>query len=166
MSTRPEHKHLGHGAEIGGVGDPSMRAAIVSVFVCGVCFALVALALFGARAALGVFIGGTIATGNLFVFARLGQAMIARKGNTAPWSVVAVLKLLLLFCGVWIILRSGVVSGLSLAVGYAALPFGVTFASLFGPQPGASDPPSIESARRGQDVIKRRRSGPDDGSDA
>ncbi len=37
--------------------------------------------------------------------------------------------------GVWIILRSGLVSGLSLAAGYAALPFGITVATLFGPKP-------------------------------
>jgi len=74
---------------------------------------------------------------------------------------VAVLKLLLLFGGVWIILKSGVVSGLSLAAGYAALPFGVTFASLFGPKQ-SEEPLSpmegpTESSRRGRDVIKRRR---------
>jgi hypothetical protein len=49
---------------------------------------------------------------------------------------VAVLKLVLLFAGVWMVLKSGVVSGLSLAVGYAALPLGITLASLLGPKPG------------------------------
>jgi len=33
------------------------------------------------------------------------------------------------------ILQSGVVSGLSLAAGYGALPLGITLGSLFGPTP-------------------------------
>ena len=123
----------------GGVGDAPMRAAILSVLVSGLCLAIAGLAFFGARAGLGAAIGGAIAAANLWVFARLGQAFVSRRGRTAPWGVVALLKLLALFGGVWLILGSGVVSGLSLAVGYAALPIGITLASLFGPKPPEDD---------------------------
>ena len=122
-----------------GVGDASMRAAILSVLVCGLCLALGGLALFGARAGLGAAIGGGIAAANLWVFARVGQAFISRRGRTAPWGVIALLKLIALFGGVWLILGSGMISGLSLAVGYAALPVGITLASLFGPKPPEDD---------------------------
>jgi hypothetical protein len=156
-----------------------MRASIYATFGCGLCFAVVGFAFFGFRDGLGVLLGGCLAAGNLFVFARVGQAFVSRQGNTAPWMVVAILKLLLLFGAVSIILKSGLVSGLSLAAGYGALPFGITFASLFGPKPsedaddGGLHPPNppgptTESSRRGQDVIKRRRlenRGDDEGGD-
>src|SRR5262245_28888108 len=112
-----------------------MRAAVIAVFASGLALSIGALALFGARAAFGVALGGAIATANLAVFARLGDAFIARKGNTAPWALVALLKLVVLFGGIWLILKSEVVSGLSLAVGYGALPIGITLGSLLGPKP-------------------------------
>ena len=112
-----------------------MRAAVISVALCGLCLSLGALAFFGGRAALGVAIGGAIATVNLLVFARIGDAFIGRKGKTAPWTVIALLKLVVLFGGIWLILMSGVVSGLSLAAGYGSLPLGITLGSLFGPKP-------------------------------
>jgi hypothetical protein len=84
---------------------------------------------------------------------------VARQGRTAPWGVVALLKLLTLFGGVWLLLERGVVSGLSLAAGYAALPFGITLASLFGPKPPETDADATPSARPAGDVIKGRRAG-------
>ena len=53
----------------------------------------------------------------------------------APWAVIAVLKLVVLLGGVWLLLRSGLVSGLSLAVGYSSLILGITLGTLFGPKP-------------------------------
>jgi hypothetical protein len=116
-------------------GAAQMRAAVIAVALSGLCLALGALAFFGGRTALGVAIGGGIATVNLLVFARLGDAFLGRKGKTAPWTVIAMLKLVVLFGGIWMILSSGVVSGLSLAAGYGALPLGITLGSLFGPKP-------------------------------
>jgi hypothetical protein len=131
------------------IGDAPMRAAIMSVFFCGLCFAVVGFAFFGPAAGLGVLVGGFLATGNLIVFARVAEAFLARRGNTAPWGVVAVLKLVVLFGGVWIILQSGLISGISLAAGYAALPFGITIASLFGPKPPENDPPPAPDVIKG-----------------
>jgi hypothetical protein len=169
MSAPPEQSGDG-----GGEGDAPMRAAIVSVFFSGLCLALAAFAFFGVHTGFSALVGGLLATANLAVFARVGQAFMERKGNTAPWGMVAVLKLLLLFGGVWFVLKNGLVSGLGLAAGYAALPFGVTIASLFGPKmPDAEPPPgnhpgerpralSDKSARRGPDVIQGPRAGDDD----
>jgi hypothetical protein len=119
--------------------DAPMRAAILSVLACGICLAVAGLAFFGARAGLGAAIGGALATANLWVLARMGRALVARKGRAAPWGLVAFFKLLALFGGVWLILASGVVSALSLAAGYAALPIGIVLASLFGPRPPEDD---------------------------
>jgi hypothetical protein len=142
-----------------GVGDAPMRAAIMSVFFCALIFAVIGFAFFGPKEGLGVLIGGLIAAANLWVFARVGQAFVSRRGNAAPWAVIAVLKMILLFGGVWLLVKSGLVSGLSLAAGYSAMPFGITFASLFGPKPSESDLDSTTSAHRGRDVIKGPRTG-------
>jgi hypothetical protein len=146
MSTPETENEPGHD----GVGDAPMRAAIMSVFFCGLSFAVLALAFVGARAGLGVALGGLIATANLWVFARVGQAFVAQKGHAAPWGVIAVLKMVLLFGGIWLLMKSGLVPWLSLAAGYAALPFGITIASFFGPRPPETD------AQPGADVIKAR----------
>jgi hypothetical protein len=121
------------------LGDAAMRVAVLSVFASGVALSIGALALFGGRAALGVAIGGAIATANLALFARLGDVFIARKGRTAPWTAIALLKLVFLFGGVWLILESEIVSALALAAGYGALPVGIILGSLFGPKPPEDD---------------------------
>jgi hypothetical protein len=139
----------------------------VSVFVCCLCLSVGAFAFFGWRSALGVLVGGLLATANLAIFARIGQAFIARKGRTAPWGAIAMIKLVALFGGVWLILKSDLVSGLALAVGYASLPVGITVGSLFGPKPdddepapparGRKGPPrsnGTPSAQPGEDVVK------------
>ena len=137
-----------------GVGDAPMRASITSVLLTGLCFGVVGFAVAGVRAGAGVVIGGLMATANLWVFARVGQAFMAKKGNTAPWAVIALLKMALLFGGVWLILRTGVVSPLALVAGYAALPVGITIGSLFGPTPPDTQTPS---AHRERNVIKGAR---------
>jgi hypothetical protein len=137
--------------------DPAMRAALMSVFGFGLLFALIGFAFFGAREGVGVLVGGVIATANLYVFARVSEAFVSQRGSSAPWAVIALLKLVLLFGGLLLVLRSGVMSGVSLAAGYAALPFGITFASLFGPGPSDGDLPPTHSTRRGGNVIKPRR---------
>ena len=115
--------------------DPMLKAAVRYVAGSGLALALVAFAAFDFRTALSVLAGGLLATSNLAVFVRVGEAFLTRQGNTAPWSVVAVMKLVLLFGAVWLLLRNGAVNGLALAAGYAALPLGITVASLFGPRP-------------------------------
>jgi hypothetical protein len=120
-----------------------MRAAVTGVFVSGLVLSVAVLAFFGGRAALGVAIGGALATANLAVFARIVDAFLARRGHAAAWTVAAMLKLLFLFGVVWLILKSDIAPGISIAVGYGALPLGITLASLFGPRPPnvIEDPP-------------------------
>jgi hypothetical protein len=134
--------------------DAPMKAAIVSVAITGAVLALAALASYGARAALGVAVGGAIATVNLLVFARIGQAFVSQRGNSAPWAVIAVVKLIALLGGVWLILKSGVISGLALTIGYGALPIGITLGSLFGPKPPETTPPGGTVNRRAGDVLE------------
>jgi hypothetical protein len=145
-----------------------MKAALVGVLVCAGVLAVGAYAAMGQQAALGVAIGGGLAAINLWVFAVIGEALVARRGRTAPWGALGALKLVALLVAVWLILRSGVASGLALAVGYGALPMGITLASLFGPKPPDdgtdTGPRSVDEneVRRsfgdasGKDVLKAR----------
>lgn len=146
----------------------SMRAAIISVAATAAVLSAGALFGFSARTAAGVAIGGVIATANLWVFSRIGQAFIGRRGNTAPWALIAVLKLVLLLAGVWMILKSGIVSGLALTVGYGALPIGITLGSLFGPKPPEPKDFGSSAPGRGPDVLEAGRASPlpegDDGA--
>lgn len=145
-----------------GVGDAPMRASIMSVFFCGLCFGVVGLALGDLRTGLGVTLGGLVATANLWVLAKVVQAFVSKEGNTAPWGVIALLKMALLFGGVWLILRTGIVSGLSLIAGYSALPIGITVGSLFGPPPRGPRSDKTPHPRRGGDVIQGARAEPKD----
>jgi hypothetical protein len=130
----------------------AMRGAVIAVAVSGAAFALLGFALFDARVGLGVALGGALATANLAVFARLGEAFLGQRGNAAPWALVAVVKLVFLFGGVWVILKNDFVPGLALAAGYGALPVGITLGFLFGPKPPEGDPETPEkSGPRGPD---------------
>ncbi|HEY4119326.1 MAG TPA: ATP synthase subunit I [Byssovorax sp.] len=116
------------------LGDATMRAAILSTAICGAALAFGALVVSGLAAAFGVFVGGAIATANLALFARIGQAFLSERGR-GPWIAVAMAKLVFLFGGVFLLIKNDIVSGISLAVGYGALPLGITLGSLFGPKP-------------------------------
>lgn len=149
--------------EAPGVGDAPMRASILSVLLTGLCFGVVGFVVGDARTGLGVVLGGLIATANLWVFARVGQAFVQKRGGGTPWGVIALLKMIFLFGGVWLILRTGAISAISLVAGYAALPVGIAIGSLFGPTPRPTprdpDEKQTPSARRRRDVIQGARAG-------
>ncbi len=115
--------------------DRTLSAAVRTVALTGVVLALGGAVLGNLRFGAGVLMGGAIAVVNLIVLARIVQAFLGKKGNTAPWAIIAVLKLAMLLGGVYLLLKSEVVPVLSLAVGYTALPLGAVVASLFGPKP-------------------------------
>lgn len=115
--------------------DGPMRSAMISVAIAACALTIGTLVLYDLRAAGGTLIGGAIATANLYVFARLGKAFLSEKGAKGPWVAVALLKLTVLFGGVWWVLKTDAVPAIALAVGYAALPIGITLGTLLGPKP-------------------------------
>jgi hypothetical protein len=141
----------------GRLGDGPMRAALLGVVCTAGVLVAGTYASYGQRAAIGVATGGGLAAGNLWVFQQIGEAFLGGRGRTGAWGAIGAVKLVALLGAVWLILRSGYVSGLALAVGYAALPVGITLGSLFGPKP-----PDDEGARRSfedaprEDVLKAR----------
>lgn len=54
-----------------------------------------------------------------------------RRGGAA-WGVFAVLKIFVLFGGIWILLTRGLVAPIPLVVGYGVLPLGIAAAGLWG----------------------------------
>jgi hypothetical protein len=123
--------------------DPRLKMAIQVVVVTGVLFALVAGTKFGGRAGFSVAVGSSIAASNLYVMARIIDALVSpgASKSVAGWSVAFGLKLLLLFGGIWLLLTWQVVSALPLAIGYGTLPIGIAIGSL------VSDKAGHDSAR-------------------
>jgi hypothetical protein len=115
------------------IRDPALRAAVKAVALSGVALALGALVGFGTRNAMGVGLGAAIATANLYVFVKLSEAFMERRG-TAPWIAVGIIKMTALLFVVWLVIKNGTVPPFALAVGYGALPLGITLGSLFGPK--------------------------------
>lgn len=136
---RPHEEHDADGRP--GVGDATMRAVLRWVAGTAAVLSVAALLAYGVRAALGVSIGGAIATANLYVFARIVDAFLSRRGHTVSWTVIAMVKLTGLMGGVWLILKSDLVSGVALMVGYASLVVGISLGTLFGPKPPADGAP-------------------------
>jgi dipeptide/tripeptide permease len=136
--------------------DDNGLSAVKAAAILGAIFTVAAAGLYGARAALSVAVGAGIAVANLLMLRAIIRALIrgpeeppkdsagdepdekssqdhaeiGRRGGVA-WAVFAVLKIFLLFGGVWILLTRGLVAPIPLVVGYGVLPLGIAAASLW-----------------------------------
>ena len=127
--------------------DPRTRTALIGVAGFGIIFAIAAGAGWGLRPATSVSAGALIAVLNLYGLARiLGGALGARTGSNPDaglWGLFAVFKVVALFGGVWLLMRSNLVDPIPLVVGWCALPVGIAAGSL------TSDKTDPETAPRG-----------------
>jgi hypothetical protein len=116
--------------------DARMRMCLLAVALSGAAMTAGALLVFGARSALAVAVGSGIATGNLWVLGRIvgallpGAAAGARAQSKAGWVLVAMLKMVGLVGLLWLLMRHGVLSPLSLMAGFGSLPIGIAIGSL------------------------------------
>jgi hypothetical protein len=142
--------------------DAPMIAAIVSVAAVALLLSVGTIFAAGWASAIGVAVGGLAATLNLFVFAHVGRNVLAGGRRKRIWGALGGLKLLALFGGLYVLLNSGIISGITLAVGYAAMPLGIALASLVGPRPGDDDEtlPEAGGARRTDLVTAARTTAP------
>ena len=102
--------------------------AIVSVAVAGVVAAIVSVLVFGeVRALVSTVAGVAIAIGNLWSIAYLIRGLLASTRWRLPFALVASSKMALLLGGIYLLLWKGWVDPLPLALGLAALPFGIIF---------------------------------------
>ncbi len=134
MSAEPEPED----PPVATAADATKMAAVL-----GAALTLGALVLLGGRAATSVAVGAGIAVGNLIAMRAIIRALLppAESEPTAPpsgaagaWALFAVLKILILFGGVWILLTRGMVDPMPLVVGYGVLPLGITLSALFPPR--------------------------------
>lgn len=103
----------------------TLNRTIWSVVLVGVAMVIVAAFVGGARAAFSVFVGSATGVANLVVIGILVRKLIS--GRSLPWGVVSFVKLVVLFGGLFLLLKTGVVQILPLVIGYGALPLGITF---------------------------------------
>jgi len=105
---------------------------LFAVVAIGILLAGGAWFLKGQPVALGVGIGAAVAGLNLWVFTRIGTAMVSGQSRPAAWGLVALLKLLLLFGGVFVILKKDLADPVSFLIGYLALPIGIVASQFLG----------------------------------
>jgi hypothetical protein len=135
--------------------------AAVGAGIIGLALTIAAIALFGSRTALSVGIGATIAVINLVTMRAIIRALVRSseaedaeananananakpeeeepkdhvaegKRGGAAWGAFALVKILVLFGGIWILLTRGLVDPIPLVVGYGVLPLGIATSSLF-----------------------------------
>ena len=116
--------------------DGAMRAALGSVIGAAVLLAVAAGVWQGFRAGLGVACGGLLATANLWIFAYIGHGVLSGGRRKRIWGLIAAVKVMALLVVVWLLIRSELVSGFALAMGYVALPIGAVVGTVVSPRPG------------------------------
>ncbi len=129
--------------------DAAMVLSLVTVGVVAALMAIAGLVLGGPSTGLGLAVGGLVATLNLWFFAHIGRGVLAGGPRGRLFAILALFKFGGLFGGVWFLLKAELTSPLTLAIGYGALPLGITIASFLrreppveGPGTGGGDEPS------------------------
>ncbi len=118
-----------------------MSFALTTVGTVGALFAAAAGLVGGAAIGISVLAGALIGFLNLWALTKIVGAVArepdASSGETAPstsvgvWSLLALLKIVFLFGGTYLLMARGLLSPMPLVVGYGALPFGIMCATLF-----------------------------------
>ena len=103
-------------------------AIVGLVLVAGACLAA------GPRVMLAVAIGAGAAVLNLWVIGRLVATFLGGRGRMS-WGFVALVKLAVLFGGMFLLIKSGIAGVIPLLIGYGALPVGIVVAQLGGLSP-------------------------------
>jgi hypothetical protein len=113
-----------------------LRPVLATVTSLGFVGVALSFALDGPRCALGVAAGAGLAIANLWALGLLGSRLSATTGSKAPWVALAFGKLVILFTAVFCLLSLGVVGPLELALGYLAMPVGITLSYVVFRDPG------------------------------
>ena len=109
-----------------------IRQSFIAVSILGIIGTIAAVWLSGVVAARSVAIGAALAVANLWLLAQMVRGFLSRKGASAPWSIVAVLKFVLLFGAMYVLVRTRIVEILPCVFGFGALPVGIVLAEVFG----------------------------------
>jgi hypothetical protein len=112
--------------------DARLRFAFLAVAAVGAAIALVAWIFWGGRVAVSVAVGSALSVANLYVLTRIVRAFTSDGEPRArlPWGFVAVTKMAVLYGGVFLLARTGLVAILPLMAGLGALPIGLASTAL------------------------------------
>ncbi len=114
--------------------DDGFRRALLAVALVGVVAVVVAGLLGGTTPAFSCAVGAVAATGNLWLMGRLVRGFVSG-ATRLPWVFVALVKLTVLYGGLYLLVASGVVALLPLAIGWGALPLGIVVGGMGAPAP-------------------------------
>ena len=103
-------------------------SAVLAVALVGVVFTLIAPYAIGSGTRVGVALGAGIAVLNLLALSYVVRGVV--RGNGMSWGVIGALKLGALLFVAFIVLKNHWASVLSLAMGFAAMPFGIVLSQL------------------------------------
>lgn len=112
-----------------------------SVSAVGIVIASCAFVISGAEVALSAGLGALLSIGNLVILQKAVTRLLAGAGT--PWMLVAAFKFVLLLLVTYLLLASGLISALGLALGFGALPLGIVLGTVFGTllsKPGDAPP--------------------------
>lgn len=104
------------------------QSAVLAVALVGVLFTLIAPYAIGPGTRVGVALGALVAVLNLLALSYIVRGVV--RGNGMSWGVIGSLKLGALLFVAFIVLKNQWASVLSLAMGFAAMPFGIVLAQL------------------------------------
>lgn len=107
----------------------AIRRTMIAVAATGGLLFAGALLWAGVRAAGSVALGVGAAVLNLFLLERVVAGLLGGTGGAAGG--VGLVKLLILLGGSWGLFRAGLAEALPFAVGFGALPLGITLSPLF-----------------------------------
>ncbi len=110
--------------------DAAQRTSLWAVGIAGAIVTLGAVPVVGLRGALGVASGATIATLNLWAIGLLVRRLLGDGVPAAPWALLALVKVTVLFGAVYLLVFSGFADILAVVAGYGALPIGLVVAQL------------------------------------
>ncbi len=115
--------------------DARLKTSILAVLALGAAFGLAGAVLFGMRAGFSVVVGASVAAANVWALAKVIAGLLpadgqAPAGGVASWLVMALLKVVALFGGVWLLMSRHVVSPLPLFVGIGCMPIGIAIGAI------------------------------------
>jgi hypothetical protein len=129
-----------------------IKTSVKAAAILGAIFTVAAFGTHDAKTGFSVAIGAAIAVANLVTMRAIVRALVrapdeegeageetdpkkdhraAGKRGGAAWGVFALLKIFILFGGIWILLSKGLVAPIPLVVGYGVLPLGIAAAGLW-----------------------------------
>jgi hypothetical protein len=118
--------------------DAAMMTSLTAVAAVAVALSLGALGAFGWSSAMGVATGGLLATLNLWLIGLVSRGVLSGGRHGRLWGIAGGLKFLALLGVAFGLLQAGLTTALTLAIGYAALPLGVTVGTVIGQRRSAS----------------------------